>query len=92
MFEAVEFVDVRPAPDNPNPSPIERLLGTFDSEEDAIGEGRRAKAAFHANEDLTDYRWWIVREPGAKIAQWIADSHNDKEFVLDLTSGQLVEV
>lgn len=91
MYEAVEVVDVLPAPDNPNPYPIERLLGAFESEQEAIESGRAAKAAFHANENLTNYRWWMVRESGARVAQWIADSHNDKEFVLDLASGHLVD-
>jgi predicted nicotinamide N-methyase len=39
-----------------------------------------------------DYAWWIVRQPGARLARWIADNHTGKEYVLDLTSGELVEV
>jgi hypothetical protein len=39
-----------------------------------------------------DYVWWVVREPGQRLAQFIADSKSDKEFVLDLATGQLVEV
>jgi hypothetical protein len=38
------------------------------------------------------YAWWVVRQQGAQLAHFIADSKSDKEFVLDLTSGQLVEV
>lgn len=91
MFEAVEFTDVRPTVENLNPSPIERLLGTFETEAQAIDAGRFARYEYQqAGRD--DYVWWIVRQPGAKLAQWIADSRNDKEFVLDITSGQLVEV
>jgi hypothetical protein len=33
-----------------------------------------------------------VRSPGARLARWIADSQSDREFALDLTTGQLVEV
>jgi hypothetical protein len=43
-------------------------------------------------EGSTDYAWWIVRKSGATIAEYIADSKSNKEFVLDITSGQLVEV
>ncbi len=38
------------------------------------------------------YAWWVVREQGARLANWISDSRSDKEFALDLTSGELVEV
>jgi hypothetical protein len=38
------------------------------------------------------YAWWIVREQGARLANWISDSRSDREFALDLTSGELVEV
>jgi hypothetical protein len=36
--------------------------------------------------------WWVVRVPGERLAQFIADSKSDKEFILDLATGQLVEV
>ncbi len=91
MFEAVEFIDVRPTVEQPNPSPKERLLGAFDSESESIEAGRRARAEYHAA-GRDEYVWWIVRPAGAKLAQWIADSRNTKEFVLDITSGQLVEI
>jgi hypothetical protein len=42
--------------------------------------------------DETEYAWWLVRENGARLANFIADSNSDKEFVLDLTSGELVEI
>lgn len=91
VFEAVEFTDVRPTVEQPNPSPLERLLGTFESEVEAIEAGRSARAEYHAAGG-DEYVWWIVRPAGAKLAQWIADSRNAKEFVLDITSGQLVEI
>jgi hypothetical protein len=39
-----------------------------------------------------DYSWWVVRKKGATLAEFIADSKSAKEFVLDIRSGQLVEV
>lgn len=40
----------------------------------------------------TDYAWWIVREQGASLANFIVDSKSRKEFVVDLRSGTLTEV
>ena len=37
-------------------------------------------------------RTFSSRCPGAQLANWIADSSNNQEFVLDLRTGQLVEV
>jgi hypothetical protein len=34
----------------------------------------------------------VVRQPGARLAQFISDSRSAKEFVLDLSTGQLIEV
>lgn len=86
MFEAVEFIDRKEHPTEP---PEERVLGTFSDETEAVGVARRARDAFDHPED---YAWWIVRQSGARLARWIADSRSAKEFVLDLTSGELVEV
>jgi hypothetical protein len=91
MFEIVEFVEAQETPGRPNPTPDERLIGTFADEQEAVTEGRAAKAAFHVA-GHPEYAWWIVRSQGARLANWIADSSNDQEFVLDLTTGQLVEV
>ena len=38
------------------------------------------------------YAWWVVREPGAQLARWIADNHSHKEFAVDVRSGALVEI
>jgi hypothetical protein len=86
MFEAVEFIDRNERPGEP---PEERLLGTFNDEAEAIARARTMRDAFSHTED---YAWWIVRQTGAQLARWIADSRSHKEFVLDLTSGELVEV
>jgi hypothetical protein len=86
MFEAVEFIELRHQPE-----PTERLVGEFPDEMDAVAAARSAKADFMAA-GSNDYAWWMVRKSGARLAQFIADSKSDKEFVLDLTTGQLVEV
>lgn len=86
MFEAVEFIDRKAHPTAP---PEERILGTFADETRAVEVARAAREAFGPSED---YAWWIVRQSGARLARWIADSRSTKEFVLDLTSGELVEV
>lgn len=86
MFEAVEFVEVDGVP-----SPTEQVLGEFQNEELAVETVRGARREFlDSGSDL--YAWWIVRKSGATIAEFIADSKSNKEFVLDISSGQLVEV
>jgi hypothetical protein len=87
MFEAVQSLDSRAQPGSPIQ---ESNLGTFDTEEKAIEAARAARSAFF-EAGGTDFAWWIVRPVGAKLAHWISDSNSDKEFVLDLRSGQLVE-
>ena len=91
MFEAVEFVEVEETTGRPNPTPTETVLGSFTDEQDAVTAGRAAKAAFH-EANRSEYAWWVVRNEGAQLANWIADSSNDQEFVLDLRTGQLVRV
>lgn len=86
MFEAVQFIDHSTPPGGPLE---QETLGNFETEADAVAAARIARAGFQAAED---YAWWIVRQRGAPLARWIADSRSAKEFVLDLTSGELVEV
>lgn len=86
MFEAVEFVERALESE-----PAQRKLGEFEDELGAVRAARAAREAFMAT-GSKDYAWWVVRKPGARLAQFISDSKSDKEFVLDLTSGQLVEV
>lgn len=86
MFEAVEFIDRKAHPGSP---PEERPLGEFPLESDAVAVARAERDQFANSED---YAWWIVRQQGARLARWIADSRSTKEFALDLTSGELVEV
>jgi hypothetical protein len=86
MFEAVEFIERRGVPEAE-----ETVLGEFPDELVAVDAARDARQAFMES-GSEDYAWWVVRKSGARLAQFIADSKSDREFVLDLTSGQLVEV
>jgi hypothetical protein len=86
MFEAVQFVELKNEAE-----PRETLLGEFGTEMGAVATARAARAAFFET-GSDDYAWWIVRKKGARLANFIADSKSDKEFVLDLRSGELVEV
>ncbi len=91
MFEAVEFVEIQEVVGRPNPTPTESVIGTFADEQEAVAAGRLAKEEFHSA-GRSEYAWWVVRSPGAQLANWIADSSNNQEFVLDLRTGQLIEV
>ena len=86
MFEAVQFVELRS-----EVAPRETILGEFDEEMEAVESAREARQAFLAM-GSDDYAWWIVREKGATLANFISDSTSAKEFVLDLRTGELVEV
>ena len=86
MFEAIQFIEYRSQSE-----PEETRLGEFEVEMDAVESARDARRKFMTG-DETEYAWWLVRENGARLANFIADSNSDKEFVLDLTSGELVEI
>jgi hypothetical protein len=86
MFEAVEFTEVRGQDE-----PKQRILGQYPNELTAVEAARDAKSLF-LESGLDDFAWWVVRQPGARLAQFISDSRSDKEFVLDLSTGQLIEV
>lgn len=86
MFEAVQFIERRGSAE-----PDETVLGDYAEETGAIASARVSRTIFMEN-GSDDYAWWIVREKGARLANFIADSKSDKEFVLDLSSGELVEV
>lgn len=68
-----------------------RILGMFEEEAEAVEAGRAAMAAFKQG-GQEDYAWWLVREEGSQLSRWIADSLSEREYVLDLRSGQLVEL
>jgi hypothetical protein len=86
MFEAVEYVE------GSGSAIEERLIGVFPSESAAVDAARRRRLDHGGTGDPIRYVWWIVRRPGARVAEWIADSRSEREFVLDLRSGRLVEV
>lgn len=86
MFETVQFIEYRGKPE-----PEETNLGEFTEEMDAVEVARGARLEF-VESGADEYAWWVVRESGARLANFIADSKSNKEFVLDLTTGQLVEV
>lgn len=88
MFEAVEHIELR---DELGAPVEERILGSFADEKEALEVARAARRQF-LEQARDDYAWWTVRSPGARLARWIADSQSDREFALDLTTGQLVEV
>ena len=90
MYEAVEFTDTGPTSADPTPS--QTILGEFDEFEEAVKAARAARESHGTDRSATTYRWWLVRKPGAQLAEWIADSRNDKEFMLDVRTGQLVEI
>ena len=85
MYEAVHFIERHGMLE-----PDERVLGEYSEEIDAIQSARISRAGFMETES-DNYAWWIVRKEGARLANFIADSKSDKEFVLDLGSGELVE-
>jgi hypothetical protein len=70
---------------------VETHLGEFDREIDAVEVARAARSEFMES-GADEYAWWVVREVGARLANFIADSKSKKEFALDLTSGELVEI
>ena len=86
MFEAVQFVEL-----TGQLEPRETVLGDFDEELTAVDAARDARERFMET-GSKDYAWWIVRKKGARLANFISDSKSSKEFVLDLSSGELVEV
>jgi hypothetical protein len=86
MFEAVQFIE-RPGA----PEPEETILGEDAEEMDAVDMARVARREFMTT-DTDEFAWWVVRKKGARLANFIADNKSDKEFVLDLTSGELVEL
>lgn len=86
MYEAVEFVEVSRLGE-----PRQTLIDQFADEASAVEAARQARREF-LETGSDDYAWWIVRKAGATLAEFIADSKSNKEFVLDITSGQLVEV
>jgi len=88
MFEAIENIE----PHEPVGQPMGvRSIGRFEGADTAIEAARAARAEF-LESGSEDYAWWLVRRIGEQLATWIADSKSDKEFVLDIRSGQLIQL
>lgn len=72
MFEAVQFIEYRNTPE-----PEETALGEFPEEMDAVEVARAARDEF-VRTGADEYAWWIVRQKGARLANFIADSRARK--------------
>ena len=90
-FEVVEFREPTPEPDRPFEGTQQDVIGTYDSEVDAISHGRAAWGERRMS-DTHDVMWWVVRVPGETLCRWIADRWCDAEQILDLTTNSLVPV
>lgn len=90
-YEVVEFVEPAFEEGGSFAGTLERVLGVYETEADAIATGRSAWNAFRES-GSSDVAWWIVRAPGESLARWIADAASPVERVLDLTTNQLVEI
>lgn len=88
-FEVVEFCESTAEPGRPYQDTKERVLGTFDSELEAIAFGRDAWRTAQAS-DTKDVMWWIVRVPSETLCRWIADRSSVEERILDLTTNSLI--
>lgn len=88
-FEVIEYCEPTPEAGHPYQETQERVLGVFETEVEAIDQGRFAWRAAQAS-DTDDVMWWIVRVPGEQLCRWIADRSNDQERILDLTTNHLV--
>ncbi len=87
MFEIVQFVEHRPGD-----QAVETRLGEAEDFEEAVHVARTAWQEFETVGSGDAYAWWVVRQPGAQLARWIADNHSHKEFAVDVRSGSLVEI
>ena len=87
MFEIVQFVE-----DRPGDQAVQTRLGESKNFDDAVDIARSAWQEFEVAGSGDAYAWWVVREPGAQLARWIADNHSHKEFAVDVRSGALVEI
>lgn len=90
-YELVEFVEPAFQEGGSFAGTLDRVLGVYEVEAEAIAAGRSAWKAFRES-GSTDVAWWIVRAPGESLARWIADAASPVERVLDLSTNELVEV
>jgi hypothetical protein len=85
-FEAIQFIEHIGKADLD-----ETHLGTFWDEADAVRVTRTALRKYLA-EGNTEYAWWVVRVKGARLANFIVDSRSEREFMVDLRTGELLEI
>lgn len=90
-FEVVEYCEPTPEPGHPFRGTQESVIGTCESEIDAIDLGRSSWKSARES-DASDVMWWIVRGPGETLCRWVADRGNAEEQILDLTTNSLVPV
>lgn len=88
MYEAVEYVEEE-VDGLPTGVSLERPLGTFATEKEAVAAARAARDAYTGRHE---YAWWIARLQGERVASWIADSRSGREFVMDLSKEQIVDL
>jgi hypothetical protein len=88
MYEAIEYIEEE---ENglPTGTSLERVLGTFETEDGGVAAARDAMIRYG---DRHEYAWWIVRKQGERIAAWIADSRSGREFLMDLTKEEIVDL
>jgi hypothetical protein len=86
QYEAVQFIEHIGKADID-----ETHLGAFQEEADAVRIARTARRDYLAAGN-TEYAWWVVRVQGAKLANFIVDSRSEKEFMVDLRTGELIEI
>jgi len=87
-YETIEYVEEE-VDGIPTGTSVETLLGVFESENEAVARARAARAAYG---DRHEYAWWIAREQGGRIALWIGDSRSGREFVVDVTKEEVVDL
>lgn len=90
MFQTICYIEEE-FEGRPALTPTEIELGVFSTEYEAVAAARAAMGDY-LRSGRPEYAWWIVRQEGEHLANWIADSRSRREFVVDLTTSRLVEV
>ena len=91
MFQAVRYIEEGIRPGRVAPPPTVSEIGNYATEAAAVKAARKSMAEFFQS-GRPESAWWIVRRDDAQLANWIADSRTRREFMVDLTTGKLVEV
>jgi len=88
VFEAIEYIEEEVA-GLPTGLVVERAIGSFLTGAEAVLAARAARASHQTRQE---YAWWVVRREGEQLASWIADSRSGREFVVDISSGRVVDL